>query len=493
MQARLPRGAGILLPIGSLPSRFGIGSLGREAVAFVDFLCEAGQTYWQVLPVGPTGYGDSPYQSFSAFAGNPYFIDLPTLGEQGLLTAAELRDSELTAARIPYGTIYRTRFSVLKTAARRFDGDAAFDAFCRDEAAWLDDYARFMALKERHGAVEWTRWDAPCRTRSAVGDASDEDVRFWKVCQYWFFTQWQALRAYANGRGVRLVGDIPLYVSLDSADVWARPDLFELDEDGQPTAVAGVPPDYFSAEGQRWGNPLYRYDRMAADGFAWWQARMRACARLYDVVRIDHFIGFARYFAIPAACPSARDGVWRQGPDAALTDALDAVRGGTLIIAEDLGVGHPSVRELLKKTGYPGMKVLQFAFDGNADNEYLPHNYSPNCVVYGGTHDNGMVASFCRRTDGEGRRFLLDYLGVGRVEDAPQALLRAAYASVADVAIFQLQDILGLSDEARMNTPSTVGGNWAWRLPTGTLTADTARRLRRLAELYGRWKSPREA
>lgn len=492
MQTRLQRGAGILLPIGSLPSRFGIGSLGREASRFVDFLCEASQTYWQVLPVGPTGYGDSPYQSFSAFAGNPYFIDLPTLGEQGLLTEEELFSYELTSEQIPYETIYKTRFAALRTAATRFEDDEDFAAFCRAEAAWLDDYALYMTIKGRHGEHEWTRWEAPYRTREALDDVPSEDVRFWKVCQYWFFTQWRALKAYANGRGVRLVGDMPIYVAQDSADVWAHPDLFELGEDGHPTSVAGVPPDCFSEDGQRWGNPLYRYDRMKADGFAWWKARMAACARLYDVIRIDHFIGMARYFAIPASCPTAKGGAWRRGPGAALTTALDEARGEASILAEDLGVLHPSVRRLLKKTGYPGMKVLLFAFDGDGSNEYLPHQYPQNCVVYGGTHDNETIVGFCKRLRGEKRRFVLDYLGVKRVSDVPNALIRAAYASVADVAMFQMQDILGLDDSARMNTPSTLGGNWMWRLPAEALTAETASELRRLARLYGRGRDDDE-
>ena len=488
MQTRLTRGAGILLPVGSLPSRFGIGSLGTEAFRFVDFLCEAGQTYWQVLPVGPTGYGDSPYQSFSAFAGNPYFIDLPTLCEQGLLTEGELASFELTAERIPYETIYKTRFAALRLAVSRFEETAAFADFCRAEEAWLTDYALYMTIKAQHDEHEWTLWETPYRDRDAAALAAvpNADLHFWKVVQYWFFTQWQALKAYANERGIRLVGDIPIYVAGDSADVWVHPDLFELDEDGQPTSVAGVPPDCFSEDGQRWGNPLYRYDRMKEDGFAWWKGRMAACARLYDVIRIDHFIGMARYFAIPAACPTAKGGAWRRGPGAALTTALDEARGEALILAEDLGVLHPSVRRLLKKTGYPGMKVLLFAFDGGADNEYLPHNYPQNCVVYGGTHDNETVVGFCRRLRGEKRRFVLEYLGVKRIADVPKALLRAAYASAADVAIFQMQDILGLDDSARMNTPSTLGGNWMWRLPPEALTDDVARELAALTRTYGR-------
>ncbi|MBP3435907.1 MAG: 4-alpha-glucanotransferase [Clostridia bacterium] len=491
VQERLMRGAGILLPIGSLPSEYGVGSLGAEAFRFVDFLSEAGQSYWQILPVGPTGYGDSPYQSFSAFAGNPYFIDLELLAEQGLLTEEELADAKLPAEVIPYERLYYTRFTVLRRAAERFVDTPEFLAFCRREAAWLDDYALYMSLKGQHGEREWMLWDKPLRQREtqAIAQSRKEfaaDVRFWQCCQYWFFCQWAALKAYANECGIQLIGDIPIYVAQDSADVWAHPELFELNDDGYPTRVAGVPPDYFSEDGQLWGNPLYRYDRMAEDGYAWWRARMTACARLYNVVRIDHFIGMARYFAIPASCKTAKGGTWQKGPGKALTDALDSVRGETRILAEDLGVLHPSVRRLRSRAGYPGMKVLLFAFESGPDNEYLPHHYEKNCVVYGGTHDNETAVGFGRRLRGEPRRFLMDYLHIRRMSDLPRALLRAAYASVADVAIFQMQDILALDDSARMNTPSTLGGNWQWRLLSEQLTEPLSAELRQLVRLYGR-------
>ena len=491
MQTRLTRGAGILLPIGSLPSRYGIGSLGREAFRFVEYLCRAGQTYWQVLPVGPTGYGDSPYQSFSAFAGNPYFIDLPTLCADGFLTEEELSNAEINTPEIPYEQLYYTRFAVLRRAAERFSDTAEYTAFCEREAAWLHDYALYMSIKAQNDEYEWTLWECELRVRSPKALAAAEkalaaDIRFWKVCQYWFFKQWQAFKHYANEHGVQLIGDIPIYVAGDSADVWANPELFELDAEGHPTAVAGVPPDCFSEDGQRWGNPLYRYDRMKADGFAWWRARMAACARLYDVVRIDHFIGLARYFSIPASCETAKGGAWIKGPDKALTDALDAARGNTRIIAEDLGVLHPSVRKLLKKTGYPGMKVLLFAFDGDSQNEYLPHHYKENAVVYGGTHDNETIVGFCQTLRGKKRQFVLSYLGVKRTADVPRALLRAAYASVADVAIFQMQDVLALDNRARMNTPSTLGGNWMWRMRDDQLDDTVAQELHALATLYSR-------
>ena len=487
MQERLQRGAGILLPISSLPSPYGIGSLGSEAFSFVDFLCKAGQTYWQVLPVGPTGYGDSPYQSFSAFAGNPYFIDLPLLAKQGLLTADELKAAMLDSDVIAYDRIYDTRFSVLRLAAKRFVPTAAFFEFCENED-WLADYARYMALKTFHGEREWTTWEKPYRDREDLENIDADfavEIRFWQCCQYWFFEQWAALKCYANERGVNIIGDIPIYVSQDSADVWAHRELFLLDSNGHPTVVAGVPPDYFSENGQRWGNPLYHYERMANDGFAWWRARMTACARLYDVVRIDHFIGIARYFAIPAACETAKDGVWCDGPGVALTDVFDSV-GGAKILAEDLGVVHDSARQLLYKTGYAGMKVLLFAFDGNPENEYLPHRFQNNCVVYGGTHDNQTVVGFCQTLAKEKQGFLLEYLGARCMCEVPKALMRAAYASVADVAIFQMQDVLELDNSARMNVPSTIGGNWQWRLCAEQTSDDVAVSLKRLAKTYGR-------
>ncbi len=491
MQTRLPRGAGILLPIGSLPSPYGIGSLGEEAFRFVDFLHNSGQTYWQVLPVGPTGYGDSPYQSFSAFAGNPYFVDLERLAAQGLLTEDELASAQLSADVIPYEQLYKTRFATLRQAAARFTEQEDFTAFCRDESEWLDDYAAYMTVKGHFGEREWTRWEPSLRNRepSALLDFCREhaqEVRFWKCCQYWFFSQWRALKEYANARGILLIGDIPIYVSQDSADVWVHRDLFELDEEGYPTAVAGVPPDYFSKNGQLWGNPLYRYDRMAQDNFAWWRARIAACARLYDVVRIDHFIGLARYFAVPASCATAAGGSWRKGPGKALTDAFELARGDTYILAEDLGVLHPSVRTLLRRTGYPGMKVLQFAFGSGPENEYLPHHYPQNCVVYSGTHDNETLVGYCQHLRGKTRRFMLDYLGVRRVADVPRALLRAAYSSVADVVIFQMQDILKLDNRARMNTPATLGGNWQWRLESEQLTECVSTELQQLSHIYGR-------
>lgn len=493
MNKRLTRGAGILLPISALPSDYGIGSLGREAFRFVDFLQKAGQRYWQVLPLGPTSYGDSPYQSFSAFAGNPYFIDLPTLYKQGLLTARELEGARVREqADIDYATLYTKRFTLLHKAFSRFSiNDEAYLQFCKTQKDWLEDYALYMSIKGRHQQQAWTSWEPQLRDRQQTAlqefsVAFSGEISFWKFCQYQFYCQWLAVKTYANAAGIRIIGDIPIYVAADSADVWANRNQFELDGNGMPSCVAGVPPDCFSETGQRWGNPLYRYEIMAEDGYAWWKRRIAGCARLYDVIRIDHFIGLVRYYAIPADCDTAKAGVWRKGPGKALTDALETALNGAHILAEDLGILHPSVRRLLKRTGYPGMKVLLFAFDGDANNEYLPHNYPQNTVVYGGTHDNETIVGYCRRVRGKEKTFLLNYLNVKRLVDVPKAMIRAAYQSVADVAIFQMQDILALDNTARMNTPSTLGGNWKWRLDADLLTDRLAEDLYRLSVMYGR-------
>jgi len=492
VKARGKRGAGILLPVSSLPSPYGIGTLGAEARAFADALARAGQTYWQVLPVGPTSYGDSPYQSFSAFAGNPYFLDLDALAAEGLLTEAELAACRpVREDAVDYGWLFDTRLDVLRRAMSRTGEAAAFAAFCEENRDWLEDYALFMALKARSAQEDWLGWDAPVRDREpgALAACRTElagEIRFHKLCQFFFFRQWAELKAYANAAGVLLIGDMPIYAALDSADVWANRRLFELDGKGRPTAVAGVPPDAFSADGQRWGNPLYDWAAMEREGFAWWRRRVAAAARLFDVIRIDHFIGLVRYYAIPSSCETAVEGEWRTGPGEKLTAVLDEAAGGSRILAEDLGVLHPSVRTLLDKTGYPGMKVLLFAFDGGAGNPHLPHWYERNAAVYGGTHDNDTIRGYLdKKSDGE-LAFLLDYLGVKSRAEAPEAMIRAAYESVADIAIFQMQDILELDNAARMNTPSTVGGNWAWRLLPGQFTEEKIARLRRFAELYGR-------
>ncbi len=488
------RGAGVLLPVSSLPSRYGFGGIGQAGRDFAAFLSDAGQRYWQVLPVGPTGYGDSPYQSFSAFAGNPYFIDLDELGKLGLLEEKELAAAEEVQSPgvVDYGKIYRTRFSLLRKAAARFDVDnGAFRSFCEREDSWLSEYALFMALKDHFGGKPWQEWeeDIALHQPQAVQKYAEllrDDMLFWKICQYLFFTQWRALKEEVNRLAVRIIGDIPIYAAMDSADVWANRELFQLDEDGNPTHVAGVPPDAFSETGQRWGNPLYDWKRMEQDGFLWWQKRIAMCARLYDVIRIDHFIGLARYYAIPAGSETAMTGDWRVGPGRKLTDRLDEAAGVACILAENLGVLHPSVEELLAHTGYPGMRVMLFGMAGGADNPHLPHHYERNMAVYLGTHDNETVSGFCKEHPSQDMSYMMRYLGVKRKSKLPDAMLRAAYASVADTVIVQMQDLLHLDNTARTNTPSTLSGNWAWQMREGETTKALAKKMREMAELYGR-------
>ncbi|MDD2955824.1 MAG: 4-alpha-glucanotransferase [Oscillospiraceae bacterium] len=494
-QPPMERGAGILLPVASLPSPYGIGSLGGAAYRFVDFLSAAGQKYWQVLPIGPTSYGDSPYQSFSAFSGNPYFIDLDFLREEGLLTQEEIDAPDWggQADDIDYEKIYRCRFPVLRQAFRRSGHRdlPEYVRFCGENAHWLGDYCEYMTAKERFGGREWLAWPETIRRRdpAALEDLRremEEEIEFWKFCQYKFFEQWGRLKSYANARGISIIGDIPIYVALDSADVWVNGDQFQLDGERRPTRVAGVPPDMFSATGQLWGNPLYRWDRMEQDGFSWWKSRMAASAGLYDMIRIDHFIGVVRYYSIPAEDDTAARGVWVPGPGKKLLEAISEVLGGKKIIAEDLGVVTPAVRELLEESGYPGMKLMEFAFDSGSDNENLPCHHRQNMVVYAGTHDNQPLAGYFPEQSAESLLFAKDYLGVSTVGQLPWALVRAGYASVANTVVFLIQDLLGMGDDSRINTPSTIGQNWRWRLREDRLTEEFARRLRELTALYGR-------
>lgn len=489
------RGAGILLPVSSLPSDYGIGTFGAEAFHFIDFLMEAGQKYWQVLPIGPTSFGDSPYQSFSAFAGNPYLIDLSVLISEGLLTVDEVNryDWGGNPTDVDYAKLFETRFKLLHTAflRSRRDDTKEYRDFCRNSEYWLPDYSLYMALKFEFDNRPWLLWPEEIRfhEKEAVETYTKklkDEIGFWKFCQFEFFEQWGRVKEYANQNGIRIIGDIPIYVALDSADVWAHCSLFQLDAERRPVRVAGVPPDAFSKDGQLWGNPLYDWAAMEQDGFDWWKKRMAYSAKIYDVVRIDHFIGVVRYYAIPAGDGTAANGSWQPGPGRKLTDAIDSAIGGARIIAEDLGVVVPEVRKLLKHTGYPGMKVLQFAFDGNPKNEYLPHNYIQNSVVYGGTHDNETLAGHFLELKAKDARFVKEYLGVKRKKDIPAALLRAAYASVADTVIFQAQDILFLPNSTRMNFPSTIGTNWRWRLKKGQLTGSLAQQLRHLVKIYDR-------
>lgn len=488
------RAAGILLPITCLPSPYGIGTLGAQAYKFIDFLKASGQKYWQVLPVGPTSYGDSPYQSFSAFAGNPYLIDLDILCDEGLLDRKYLEKQDWgEGAYIDYEKIYKLRFSVLKKAYQK-SGHKELDdynSFCEKNSIWLDDYALYMSLKNYFGGVAWLEWDDDIRVRkpAAVKKYSKqfaEEMDFWRFVQYKFFEQWSALKTYAGKNGVEFIGDIPIYVAMDCADVWANPEQYQMDNDCRPVKVAGVPPDYFCEDGQLWGNPLYNWTAMKKDNYSWWRRRMKFASEIYDVIRIDHFIGIVRYYSIDAGAPNAKSGEWCKGPGMELIDAINESRGKTRMIAEDLGEVVAEVRKVQIKSGYPGMKVLQFAFDGAPDNHFLPHNHSENFIVYTGTHDNdttrGMVESLPTRK----WKYAREYLNVRRTADIPDAMIRAAMSSVAHTAIIPVQDWLGIGSEGRINTPATLGNNWHWRMPQGLLTEELAAKIYDLTYNYGR-------
>lgn len=469
--------------------------MGKEARAFADFLAAGGQRYWQLLPLGPTGYGDSPYQSFSTFAGNPYLIDLDSLAEEGLLTEPEYAGEDWgeDPQRVDFGLLYRKRYPVLKKAVRRLleRKEPEYETFLAENAHWLPDYALFMALKDAGGGTPWWQWSEELRSRephalARIGEELREETDFWRGVQYLFFRQWQKLKEYVNGRGIGLIGDLPIYVALDSADVWAGPELFQLDRELVPTEVAGCPPDAFAVDGQLWGNPLFDWERMEADGYAWWIGRIAHQLRLYDMLRIDHFRGFESYYAIPFGEETARNGRWRPGPGMKLFRAVEAALGQKDIIAEDLGYLTPEVRQMLAESGFPGMKVLQFAFDSREESDYLPHNYDKNCVVYVGTHDNDTALGWLDTVSLEDRRYAMDYLKLTGAEGYHWGLMRGAWASAARLAVVTAQDLLGLGSGARMNTPSTLGGNWQWRAMPGVFTEELAQRLRRETGIYRR-------
>ncbi len=494
MDRRLKRGAGILLPISSLPSPYGIGTFGRAAYEFACKLKRAGQTYWQVLPIGPTSYGDSPYQSFSTFAGNPYFIDLDMLAEEGLLDKESLAAADWGQAEdnIDYSKIYENRFKILKEAyskTKECEG-TEYNAFISENQEWIEDYALFMSCKEYFGQKEWLLWDEDIKKRrpDAVKKYSEvlkEQTGFWKYVQFKFYSQWKKLKKFVNSNGIKIIGDIPIYVALDSSDVWANPGQYQLDSNLKPVDVAGCPTDIFSGYGQKWGNPLYNWEVMEKDGFKWWKRRMKSAAEMYDVIRIDHFIGMAKYYAIPAGGAPA-EGEYRTGPGRKLTDAIDEAIGDAQIIAEDLGVAMPEAKKLLMETGYPGMKVLEFAFDGSCSNEYLPHNYDKNCVVYTGTHDNETLAGYIRTLGGKGYNYIKTYTGSKDREELALNIIKLAYGSVADIAVLQMQDVLFKDNSARMNLPSTIGQNWRWRLKKGEFAQMEAEKLFDMANIYNR-------
>ena len=489
------RCSGILMPISSLPSPYGIGTLGAAARQFADFLAAGGQTYWQILPICPTSYGDSPYQSFSSYAGNPYFIDLDDLAAEGLLEPGEYQGADWgdDPQYVDYGLMYKTRYPVLRKAANRLlaNPPAEFEAFCA-ESQWLEDYALFMALKDKQGGAPWSAWPEDIRLRRAAALSAAraelaDQVDFWKAVQFLFFRQWSALKSYANGKGVYIIGDLPIYVSGDSADVWASPDQFQLDEKGLPTEVAGCPPDGFSADGQLWGNPLFDWERMKEDGYRWWLRRIAFQFTIYDMLRIDHFRGFDAYYAIPYGDATARNGRWRPGPGLDFFKAVNKELGRQAIIAEDLGFLTDSVRELLRKTGYPGMKILEFAFDSRDNgSDYLPHRYPAHCVVYTGTHDNDTILGWMASAPKKDVSFAKAYLRLNSREGYQWGMMRAAWASPADLAVMQAQDLLGLGSEARMNIPSTLGENWKWRALPGVFTPALAARLKKEAKVYQR-------
>lgn len=494
------RTSGILLHPSSLPGPWGIGDLGPVAYWFVDFLAAAGQSLWQVLPLGPTGYGDSPYQCFSAFAGNPLLISIDDLIGQGLLSGDEAKAvlGQLPSDRVDFGALIPAKQALLRRSFERFRSrhgtplHQAYTKFCIDNAEWLADYALFMAIKEAQGGVSWHHWQPELRDRHPAALAQARRtlataIDYHQFLQFLFFRQWQALKAYANQHGVSIIGDAPIFVADDSADVWANRELFFVDSDGMPTVVAGVPPDYFSVTGQRWGNPLYRWDTMAATGYRWWVARMRQAFTLYDMLRLDHFRGFEAYWEVPASAPTAIEGRWVQGPGADLFHVLRAELGDLPLIAEDLGLITPEVEALRREFNLPGMKVLQFAFGDDPTNPYLPHNYTPNYVVYTGTHDNDTTLGWFNTLDPDTRAAVLTYLGRDeQTVDIAWDLMRLGLMSVASYAITPLQDVLRLGSEARMNIPGRLGGNWNWRFPAEALHDELAHQLRQLTRVYGR-------
>jgi 4-alpha-glucanotransferase len=495
---QLERQSGILLHPTSLPGRYGIGTLNQTAYAWVDFLAAAKQRLWQVLPLGPTGYGDSPYQSFSTFAGNPYLIDLEELVAAGLLDPVALDHApEFPADRVDYGAVYHWKPHVLRQVAETFqyrasaEQQADFAAFCEAEAHWLHDFAVFMAVKDAHDGAAWTTWAMDLRSRRPEALAQAErdlavPIHTHKLNQWLFYRQWERLKAYANEAQIRIVGDIPIFVAMDSADTWTNPGEFFLDDEFQPTVVAGVPPDYFSATGQLWGNPLYRWATMRANNYAWWMRRIRAALRLYDFVRVDHFRGFAGYWEVPAGEPTAINGQWVEGPGAHFFEAVLGELGDLPIIAEDLGEITPDVIELRNRFDLPGMKILQFAFSTDASDKFLPHNYKPNFVVYSGTHDNDTSRGwYAQSANDHERDFFRRYCRTDGT-DAAWTLIDMAFRSVAAVAIVPLQDVLGLGSAARMNLPGRAEGNWAWRFLPEQLSERVFQRLLETTTLYGR-------
>ena len=488
------RESGILMHITSLSSPYGIGTMGKEAYKFVDFLKSAGQSLWQILPLTPTGYGDSPYQSCSTFAGNHYLIDLDALIEMGLLEKSEVdgRNWSYRDDKVDFGAQYNNRLAVLRLAYNRFTDQEALDVFCREQASWLPDFALFMALKGRNNGQPWYQWEVSLKFRDPeaiwkVRQELKEEIRFYCFVQYLFFTQWTALRSYAHKNGIRIIGDVPIYVPYDSVDVWSNPELFQLDAAMNPTDVAGCPPDAFSDDGQLWGNPLYRWDVIGKDGFGWWIRRLAAAGELYDVVRLDHFRGVEAYWAVPFGDTTARTGRWIKGPGMDFVNAVKNNLPHVSLIAEDLGFLTQEVLDLRDDSGYPGMKVLEFAFDSREPSEYLPHTYTANSVCYVGTHDNMTMRQWFDTADKDAVEYASEYMCLNEQEGLVWGTIRTAMSSVSEQCVVQLQDYLDLGGDARMNFPGTCDGtNWTWRALDGVLTKELAAKIRKLTTLYGR-------
>ncbi len=490
------RASGVLLPIASLPSNYGIGSFSKSAYEFIDALEKAGQKYWQILPVGPTGYGDSPYQSVSTFAGNPYFIDPEALVENGLLTREECEGYDFGSSLryIDYEKIYLSRFDMLYKAYQRsnISVNKDYQEFCKENAFWLEDYALYMAIKKNFGGQSFHEWPeaVKLREKSVISEYKsklEDEVEFYTYIQFLFHSQWMGLREYAAQHGVKIIGDIPIYVAYDSADTWSHPELFQLDQNLIPIVVAGCPPDSFSANGQLWGNPLYRWEYHRETEYEWWLQRISYSLHLYDVLRIDHFKGLDEYYAIPYGKATA-EGEWKKGPGYEFFEYIDKKLGKVNIIAEDLGYITQSVKDLLRKTGFPGMKILEFAFDSREASDYLPHNYAHNCVVYTGTHDNDTILGWFQQINEDDRAMALKYINREQkdIKEINWDFIRLAMQSVADLCVIPVQDYLGLSSEARINIPSTVGNNWKWRLLEGEFQEDLLKKIHEITKLYGR-------
>ena len=493
------RSSGILFHPTSLPGKYGIGTLGKEAYAFIDFLKKSRQKLWQIFPLGPTGYGDSPYQSFSSFAGNPYLIDFDLLIEAHLLSEEDLRDVFFgdNEEYIDYGAIYNQKYPLLRKAYENFKSSdnhemrENFEHFKRENASWLNDYSLYISLKNHFNGLPWNEWahDIKNREHGAMEHYKNEladDIEYHNFIQFLFFKQWGDVKRYANENGIKIIGDIPIFVAADSSDAWANPEIFLFDEERKPVKVAGVPPDYFSATGQLWGNPLYNWQKLKETNYSWWVERVRANLSTCDIIRIDHFRGFEAYWAVPYGDDTAINGQWEPGPGIDLFNAIKSQLGELPIIAEDLGLMTQGVIDLREATGFPGMKILGFAFDSGEENDYLPHTYTKNCVVYTGTHDNDTLIGWFQKAKEEDRQFARDYLNSRSDDEIHWDAIRGAWSSVANMAISPVQDFLGLGSEARINTPGVAAGNWQWRLKHGVLTDELADRIAKLTKVYSR-------